>query len=131
MPAFPCALNLAFKPYLAVGRLTVFGWVGIIAPLFKLFSRVRQVFVANSAQSRKRARQAEKARQHNAGLRSRFRTVIKNVIKAVDANDKAAAAECYKKAVPVIDSMVTKKLIPLNKASRHKSRLNQHIRAMG
>ncbi|MDH5485777.1 MAG: 30S ribosomal protein S20 [Gammaproteobacteria bacterium] len=86
--------------------------------------------MANSPQAKKRARQAEKSRSHNAGMRSMFRTYIKKVVYAIDAGDKAAAETAYKAAVPVIDSMCNKGLYHANKAARHKSRLNQRIRAM-
>jgi small subunit ribosomal protein S20 len=86
--------------------------------------------VANSAQAKKRARQAEKNRRHNASQRSMMRTSIKNVYKAIDAGDKAAAEAAYKAAGPVIDSMAGKGLIHKNKAARHKSRMNGHVRAM-
>ena len=86
--------------------------------------------MANSPQARKRARQAERRRQHNAGFRSMFRTFIKKVIAAVDAGDKAGAEEAYKTAVTVIDKTTGKGLIHKNKAARHKSRLNARIRAM-
>lgn len=86
--------------------------------------------MANSPQARKRARQAEKSRQGNASLRSGFRTAMKKVLKAVKAGDKASAAESYKKAVPVIDSMVNKGIIHQNKAARHKSRLNKQVKAL-
>ncbi len=87
--------------------------------------------MANSAQAAKRARQAEKARSQNASLRSQYRTAVKNVLKALHAKDKKAATESYKKAVPVLDSMVNKHIIHQNKASRHKSRLNQQIKLLG
>lgn len=86
--------------------------------------------MANSAQAKKRARQAEKNRRHNASQRSMMRTSIKNVYKAIDAGDKAAAEAAYKAAGPVIDSMAGKGLIHKNKAARHKSRMNGHVRAM-
>ena len=86
--------------------------------------------LANSAQARKRARQAETRRQHNAGMRSMFRTYVKRVVYAVEAGDKAKATDAYKAAVPVIDGMVSKGLIHKNKAARHKSRLNAHVVAM-
>ena len=86
--------------------------------------------MANSPQARKRARQAERRRQHNAGFRSMFRTFIKKVIAAVEAGDKAGAEEAYKTAVTVIDKTTGKGLIHKNKAARHKSRLNARIRAM-
>jgi small subunit ribosomal protein S20 len=87
--------------------------------------------VANSVSARKRARQAEKNRQHNASQRSYVRTKIKQVLRAIDSGDKAAAEEAYKSAVPAIDGSVSKGIMHANKAARHKSRLNQHIRAMG
>lgn len=86
--------------------------------------------MANSAQAKKRARQNMKARQHNASLRSMVRTYIKKVVNAIAAGEHAAASEAYKKAVPVIDRMADKGIIHKNKAARHKSRLNGHIKAL-
>ncbi len=86
--------------------------------------------MANTAQARKRARQAEKNRIRNAGQRSNLRTFIKKVIAAVDAGDKDQAQQAFKTAVPVIDSAANKGLIHKNKASRSKSRLNAKVRAM-
>lgn len=86
--------------------------------------------MANSAQARKRARQAEQHRQRNASARSMMRTHVKNVVKAINAGDKAAAESAYQAAVPMVDRMANKGLIHKNKAARHKSRLNQRIRAM-
>jgi len=86
--------------------------------------------VANSVSARKRARQAERHRQRNASQRSYVRTQIKRVLRAIEAGDKAAAEEAYKAAVPAIDGSVSKGIMHANKAARHKSRLNQHLRAM-
>ena len=86
--------------------------------------------LANSAQAKKRAKQAETHRQRNAGQRSMMRTCVKNVVKAIDSGDKAAAEAAYKSAVPALDRMANKGLIHKNKAARHKSRLNQSVRAM-
>lgn len=86
--------------------------------------------MANSAQARKRARQAEERRQHNHGQRSLVRTEIRKVYKAIKSGDKKAAEEAYQNAVPVIDRMAGKGRIHPNKAARHKSRLNEHIRAL-
>ena len=86
--------------------------------------------MANSAQATKRARQAENNRQRNASQRSMLRTAIKKVVAAIDAGDADAAKEAYKGAVPLIDRMAGKGLIHANKAARHKSRLNQHIRSL-
>ncbi len=43
--------------------------------------------MANTPSAKKRAKQAEKRRSHNASLRSMVRTYIKNVVKAIDAKD--------------------------------------------
>jgi len=86
--------------------------------------------MANSAQARKRARQAVKQRAHNASLRSKLRTAIKKVAKTVLAGDKAAAQAVYQESVSVIDRIADKNIIHKNKAARHKSRLSAAIKAM-
>jgi small subunit ribosomal protein S20 len=86
--------------------------------------------LANSASARKRARQAEKRREHNVALRSRMRTYMKKVVNAIAAGDKANAQAAYKEAVPMMDAGVTKGLMHKNKAARHKSRMNAAIKAM-
>lgn len=86
--------------------------------------------MANSPQAKKRARQAEKRRIHNASLRSKVRTSIKKTYKAIESGDKDGASQALKDAIPVIDSMVNKGIIHKNKAARHKSRLNAQVRAM-
>jgi len=85
---------------------------------------------ARSASGLKRARQDIKLNAANTALRSRFRTVIKNVQKAVDAGDKAKTVELFKTAQPVIDSVADKNLFHKNKAARHKSRLSAKVKAM-
>ncbi len=86
--------------------------------------------MANTAQARKRAIQAEKRRVRNAGQRSNLRTFIKKVLAAVNAGDKEKAAEAFKVAMPIIDSAVNKGLIHKNKAARGKSRLSARIKAL-
>lgn len=86
--------------------------------------------MANSAQARKRARQAEVRRQRNAGQRSMMRTYVKKVVNAIAAGDKETAAAAFAAAAPVLDQAANKGLIHKNKAARHKSRLNAQIRAM-
>ncbi|EIJ35860.1 30S ribosomal protein S20 [Thiothrix nivea] len=84
----------------------------------------------NIASARKRVRQAAKRRMHNKHLRSRLRTQIKSVVNAIASGDREAAINAYKAAVPVIDSTADKGIIHKNKAARHKSRLNAHIKAL-
>ncbi|RLA24047.1 MAG: 30S ribosomal protein S20 [Gammaproteobacteria bacterium] len=86
--------------------------------------------MANSAQARKRARQAEKRRVQNVTLRSSMRTAVKKVVYAIDAGDKEAASEAFKSAAPALDSAVTKGLLHRNNADRRKSRLNGRIKAL-
>ena len=86
--------------------------------------------MANSAQARKRARQAVKARAHNGSLRSRLRTAIKAVQKAILGGDKSAAQSVFRASQRTIDSIADKKIIHKNKAARHKSRLSAAIKAM-
>lgn len=78
----------------------------------------------------KRARQDVKLNAANTALRSKFRTVIKNVQKAVVAGDGAKAVELFKIAQPVIDSIADKGLFHKNKAARHKSRLSAKVKAL-
>jgi len=86
--------------------------------------------MANTAQARKRARQAVKTNAHNAGLRTMLRTAIKKITKAVEAGDKKTAIAAFTENVSVIDRIADKKIIHKNKASRHKSRLSAAIKAM-
>lgn len=86
--------------------------------------------MANTAQAKKRARQAEDHRAHNTSMRSMLRTSVKKVVNAIAEGDKAQAELAYKEASPLLDNMARKGLIHKNKAARHKGRLNNHIRAM-
>lgn len=86
--------------------------------------------MANSKQAKKRVRQAEKSRRHNAGMRSMFRTSVKKVLSAIQTGDAASAQSALQLATPVIDRMVNKGIIHKNKAARHKSRLTAHIKKL-
>jgi len=86
--------------------------------------------LANSPQARKRAKQNNKRRAHNASLRSLVRTKMKQVLAAVGTGEHAAAQEAFNNAIPVIDRMANKGIINKNKAARHKSRLNAKVKAL-
>ena len=86
--------------------------------------------MANSVQAKKRARQNEKRRQHNASLRSMVRTYIKKVDAAIASGDHATAQEAYNGSVPVLDRRADKGILHKNKAARHKSRLNAQVKAL-
>lgn len=86
--------------------------------------------MANSAQARKRARQAVQRNKHNSSLRSMLRTSIKRARQAIDAGDKEAAQEVYRKTSSIIDRVADKNIIHKNKAARHKSRLAAALKAL-
>lgn len=86
--------------------------------------------MANSPQAKKRARQNDKARVHNASLRSMVRTYLKKVVAAIEAGDAEAAKAAYAQAIPALDRVADKGIIHKNKAARHKSRLNAKIKAL-
>jgi len=86
--------------------------------------------LANSPQARKRAKQNETRRQHNASMRSTMRTFVKRVRTAIDAGEKEQAQAAFKEAVPVLDKMSGNGILAKNTAARYKSRLNATIKAM-
>lgn len=86
--------------------------------------------MANSAQARKRARQASAQRDDNMSQRSALRTAIKKVRKAIEAGDKTAAQQVFQASMSTIDSIADKRIVHKNKASRHKSRLSAAVKAM-
>ena len=86
--------------------------------------------MANTAQARKRARQAIVTNKRKSGQRSKLRTHIKNIYKAIEAGNAETAQSAYQLAIPVIDGAVTKGLIHKNKAARQISRLGRHVRGM-
>ena len=84
----------------------------------------------NIKSAKKRVVIAEKARQQNVAARSKMRTLIKNVIKAVESGDKEAAKAAFAVAEPVLDRAACKGLVHTNKAARHKRKLAALIKAM-
>ncbi len=78
----------------------------------------------------KRARQGVELNAANTALRSKFRTVIKNVNKSVAAGEKDKATEGFKHAQSVIDSVADKGIFHKNKAARLKSRLSAKVKAL-
>ena len=86
--------------------------------------------MANTDSARKRSRQAEKQRRHNASLRSTLRSAIKDVNKAIAGGDKAGAKQALSQSSSIVDRIAVKKIIHKNKAARHKGRLAAAIKAM-
>ncbi len=86
--------------------------------------------MANSAQAKKRARQAAHQRLHNMAQRSEYRTAVKKVQKAIVAGDKTEAQSVFQLSMSVMDSLADKRIVHKNKAARQKSRLSAAIKAM-
>ncbi|HTN33369.1 MAG TPA: 30S ribosomal protein S20 [Marinobacter sp.] len=86
--------------------------------------------MANTPQAKKRARQNEKSRKHNASLRSMARTYLKKIQAKIDAGNYEEAHAAFVQAQPIIDSMVNKGIFTKNKVARQKSRLSTKIKAL-
>ena len=86
--------------------------------------------MANIKSAKKRARQSEVRREHNASVRSRMRTAIKRVRKAVETGDKTGAATALRSAYSVLDATVGKGVVHKNMVARSKSRLAAAVKAM-
>ena len=76
----------------------------------------------------KRVRQDTKLNAANTSLRSKYRTAVKNVEKAVVAGDKTKAAELFAKAQSIVDTVADKGIFHKNKAARDKSRLSAKVK---
>lgn len=86
--------------------------------------------MANSAQAKKRARQAEATRKRNASQKSELRTAVKKVRKAIASGDKAAATKTLQESQSVMDRVADKKVVHKNMVSRTKARLASAIKAL-
>ena len=86
--------------------------------------------MANTPQSKKRARQSERNKDINKARRSRMRTFVRKVEEAIESGDKSAAAEALKAAQPEIMRAATKGVIHKNTSARKVSRLAARVKAM-
>jgi small subunit ribosomal protein S20 len=87
--------------------------------------------MANTASSKKRARQAERRTDVNKARRSRLRTFLRKVEEAIASGNKEAAAEALKNAQPELARGVTKGVLHKNTASRKMSRLAARVKSLG
>ena len=86
--------------------------------------------MANSAGSKKRARQAVKRNKHNSQIRAKVRTFIKKVSYAIDAGDKKEATSGFTEMQKNVDQAVSKGLMHKNQAARKKSLIIAQIKAL-
>ena len=87
--------------------------------------------MANTKQAAKRAKQSIKQRSANQSMRTTLRSAIKKIQKAIASGDVKAAEAAFRTEQSTIDHIADKRIIHKNKASRHKSRLAQQIKALG
>ena len=87
--------------------------------------------MANSPQSKKRARQNENRFQINKARRSRIRTYLRRVEEAIASGDHEAATAALKSAQPELMRGVTKGVFHKNTAARKMSRLSSRVKSLG
>ena len=86
--------------------------------------------MANSPQSKKRARQNERRFAINKARRSRIRTQLRKVEEAIASGDKDAATAALRAAQPELMRGVTKGVYHKNTAARKMSRLSARVKAL-
>jgi small subunit ribosomal protein S20 len=87
--------------------------------------------MANSPQSKKRARQNEKRFAVNKARRSRVRTFLRKVEEAIESGDKESASVALRAAQPELMRGVTKGIFHKNTIARKMSRLSARVKALG
>ena len=86
--------------------------------------------MANTPQSKKRARQNERRAAVNKTRRSRIRTFLRKVEEAIASGNQEAAVAALRAAQPELMRGVTKGVFHKNTASRKVSRLAARVKAM-
>lgn len=86
--------------------------------------------MANTLQSQKRARQAQRRTDINKARRSRIRTFLRKVEEAIATGNADAASAALKAAQPELMRGVTKGVVHKNTAARKMSRLSARIKAL-
>ncbi len=87
--------------------------------------------MANTPQSKKRARQNERRQAVNKTRRSRIRTYLRKVEEAIASGDKDAAQAALRAVQPELMRGVTKGIFHKNTAARKMSRLSSKVKAIG
>lgn len=87
--------------------------------------------MANTAQSKKRARQADRRAAVNKTRRSRIRTYLRKVEEAIESGDKDSAQAALRAVQPELMRGVTKGILHKNTVSRKISRLAARVKKVG
>ena len=86
--------------------------------------------MANIKSAKKRILVTQIKTEKNKAIKSKIKTLSKKVEAAVEANDKAVAAEALKVATTEIDKACSKGVYHKNTAARKVSRLTNLVNAM-
>ena len=86
--------------------------------------------MATHKSAEKRSRQNEKSRLRNSAVKSRMKTGIKSVLRAVDLKDRESSQAAMVNIVPLIERAATKGILHKKTASRKISRLTRKINAL-
>jgi len=86
--------------------------------------------VAQSLQSKKRAKQNAKSRTTNRARKSQVKTKIKHFEEALDSGDVAAATEQLRLVTKKLDKTASKSTMHKKTASRKKSRLAKRLNSL-
>lgn len=86
--------------------------------------------MANTLQSKKRARQAERRQAINKARRSRIRTFLRKVEEAIAAGNPDTARAALLAAQPELDRGVSKGVLHKNTVARKMSRLSARVNAL-
>ncbi len=87
--------------------------------------------MANTAQSKKRARQSDARQDINKARRSRIRTFLRKVEEALASGNQENAAVALKNVQPELARGITKGVMHKNTVARKMSRLASRVKALG
>lgn len=86
--------------------------------------------MANTPQSKKRARQADRRQDVNKARRSRIRTFLRKVEEAIASGNQEVASAALKTAQPELARGITKGVLHKNTVARKMSRLAARVKAL-
>lgn len=86
--------------------------------------------MANTPQSKKRARQSERRQDVNKARRSRIRTFLRKVEEAISSGNQEVAATALRSAQPELARGITKGVLHKNTVARKMSRLAARVKSL-
>ncbi|HKV56009.1 MAG TPA: 30S ribosomal protein S20 [Candidatus Binataceae bacterium] len=83
--------------------------------------------IPNHPSAQKRHRQSLKRQTRNRAIKTRVRSVAKQTLDALEANDKEAAAKSLREAMKVLQKAASKGTLKRNTAARKIARLSRRF----